>query len=130
MAEIRMLSVSVKESVRFSGPSDVTLQAKDGEITFDTASRVIIAKPSNPAKETIMIPLENVRMMVPMTPEAAAKVDEKKRGDVERAKQLAEQAAKARMQVARKIPVPEGEQKQGVVKMVKQADGSIKEVLT
>lgn len=124
---MKLQSVSVKESVNFHGPADTTLLCANGELEFDEACRCIVAKPFNASKPLIMVPLENVRSMIPMT-EALAEAEAKKRaaGNInglvgqltpERIKER-EAAAEARRAEQAKVP-----EKAGVVKFERGPDG-------
>ena len=75
---MKLHSVTVRDSVFVSAPSETTLVCATVDLEFDEGTRCVVAKPHN-GKAMQMIPLENVRCMTPLTDELQAAIDAKKK---------------------------------------------------
>lgn len=130
----RLKMVKVRDPVAFSGPSDMTLLASNGELALDPQLRLIVGTPNDPKRDACVVPLENVVFMVPLAPADAKKIDDAK---AEKEKAQAELLARKAQVVAaahtpRPAALPPGvrppKPKGDTVKFVRGPDGKPVEV--
>ena len=132
MARINLKHVTLRDTVQFHGPSDLSLQLKDGcELALDTDMECIVG--NNPKRpDPLCIPLSNVKSFLILTPAESKRQDDLKKkaaDDAEAAKLEAAAVLKHAQDQAKLPPERREKTKRGVTKFIKNPEtGVIEEV--